>query len=91
MSDRVARAAVVHGVVQGVFFRYSCSVEADAAGVTGWVSNAPDGSVHAHLEGAPADVERLVSWLHQGPRHAVVERVDVRDVPPEGFRRFEVR
>jgi hypothetical protein len=32
-----------------------------------------------------------VVWARQGPRHAHVERVDVREVQPEGGSRFEVR
>ena len=91
MSEVVARDAVVHGRVQGVFFRASCQDEAQALGVRGWVSNAADGTVRAHLEGEAEDVEAMVEWLHQGPRHARVERVDVRDVPPQEPEGFEVR
>jgi acylphosphatase len=90
-TDRVARAVVVHGRVQGVFFRDSCRLQAEEAGVTGWVSNAPDGSVRALFEGPAAAVDQLVSWVHRGPRAADVVRVDVHEVPPEGLRRFEVR
>ena len=91
MSEVVAVAAVVHGRVQGVFFRASCQDEARALGVRGSVSNAADGTVQAHLEGSAEDVAAMVAWLHQGPRHAVVDRVDVRDVPPQGPTDFEVR
>ena len=47
MTDTVARHVVVHGRVQGVFFRDSCRREAQHAGVAGWVFNASDGTVHA--------------------------------------------
>jgi acylphosphatase len=87
----VARRVVVHGQVQGVFFRDSCRAEARDTGVRGWVTNAPDGTVHAHFEGSPDGVARLVAWVHHGPRHADVEHVDVVDVPPEGMPGFEVR
>jgi len=90
-TDRVARAVVVHGRVQGVFFRDTCRRQAEEGGVAGWVSNASDGSVHAWFEGPAAAVERLLSWARRGPRAADVDRVDVREVPPEGLRRFEVR
>ena len=89
--DRVARAVVVHGRVQGVFFRDSCRRQAEDEGVAGWVSNAPDGSVHARFEGPAESVDRMVAWAHRGPRSAAVARVDVREVPPEGLSRFEVR
>lgn len=91
MSDRTARHVVVHGLVQGVFFRDSCHGEAQAAGVDGWVSNAADGTVHAHVEGAAEAVDRMVAWMHHGPRHADVHRVDVTDAEPAGRSGFEVR
>jgi acylphosphatase len=89
-QDRVARRVTVHGRVQGVFFRDSCRAEAAARGVTGWVSNEPDGSVAALFEGAPDDVEALVAWCRVGPPAARVQRVDVEETAPQGARRFEV-
>ena len=86
-----ARRVRVHGRVQGVFFRDSCRAEAQARGVAGWVTNEPDGSVSAHLEGDPEAVAAVVAWCHDGPRHARVERVDEHDATPEGLAGFEVR
>jgi acylphosphatase len=87
----VARRVTVHGQVQGVFFRDSTRRRAQAAGVAGWVANRPDGTVEAHFEGSPEDVEVLVAYARRGPRGADVAHVDVRDVPPEGLSGFEVR
>ena len=81
----------MHGRVQGVFFRDSCRREARAVGVHGWVRNEHDGTVHAWFEGRAAGVQHLVEWVHGGPPHAAVERVDVTAVEPAGLRRFEVR
>ncbi|MGZ4427313.1 MAG: acylphosphatase [Nocardioidaceae bacterium] len=89
--QRVARKVVVHGFVQGVSFRWATQQEAERAGVDGWVSNAYDGTVHALFEGPADAVDRLVSFVHDGPRHASVDRVDVADVPPTGVAGFEVR
>jgi acylphosphatase len=86
-----ARRVRVHGRVQGVFFRDSCRAEAESRGVTGWVTNEPDGSVSAHLEGDEAAVAEVVAWCHTGPRHARVERVEERTTSPEGLTGFEVR
>ena len=61
------------------------------AGVAGWVTNASDGTVHAHLEGSADAVDRVVAWTRQGPPHALVEHVEVRDTPPAGLTGFEVR
>ena len=82
---------VVRGRVQGVFFRDSTRQRAQAAGVAGWVANRPDGTVEAVFEGDDDAVESLVAWMHDGPRGADVERVEVEDDAAEGLTRFEVR
>jgi acylphosphatase len=90
-GSSVRARVVVHGVVQGVFFRDSCRREAQARGVTGWVRNNHDGSVEAVFEGHSTDVEALVGWMRQGPRHAHVESVDVTQEPAEGLTGFRIR
>jgi acylphosphatase len=87
----VARRIVVHGLVQGVFFRDSCRREAEHLGVTGWVRNAGDGSVEAHFEGPEDAVAALVDWAHDGPRRARVDRVEVHDATSEHTGEFRVR
>lgn len=87
----IRRRVVVHGDVQGVFFRDSCRGEAAAAGVTGWVRNRSDGAVEAVFEGDDATVESLSDWCRTGPPHARVDRVDVTEEQPEGDTAFEVR
>jgi acylphosphatase len=42
---------VIHGRVQGVFFRDSTHRRASELGVSGWVRNNLDGSVEAAFEG----------------------------------------
>ena len=87
----VARHVVIHGRVQGIFFRESTRRRADAAGVAGWVTNRPDGAVEAWFEGASDDVGVLVDYVRHGPSGAEVERVEVDDVEPEGLGAFRVR
>ena len=91
MSGSVARRVVVHGRVQGVFFRDSTRSQAERLGVAGWVENRGDGTVAAHLEGPAEAVEALVDWCRSGPSHAQVERVDVDETAPQGFDGFAVR
>jgi acylphosphatase len=79
---------VIHGHVQGVFFRDTTRRRAAERGVAGWVRNNPDGTVEAVFEGVPEAVESLVRFAGQGPRGAVVERVDVIDEDPEGLSGF---
>ncbi len=87
----MARRVLVSGVVQGVFFRDSCRRQAQAAGVTGWVRNRPDGRVEALFEGPPAAVERLVAWCRQGPSQAEVDSVEISDQPLSGAKGFRLR
>ena len=82
---------MAYGRVQGVFFRDSTRQRAQSAGVAGWVENRPDGAVEAVFEGDADAVDSLVRWMHDGPRDAQVERVDVADEEPEGVQGFEVR
>jgi acylphosphatase len=86
----IRRRAVVHGLVQGVGFRYACARQAEALGVAGWVRNRPDDTVEAVVQGEPGAVEDMVTWLRQGPRHARVSKVDVVDEEPEHLAGFRV-
>lgn len=87
----IRRRVIVHGWVQGVYFRDSVRHRARAANVTGWVRNNRDGTVEAVFEGEPEAVERLIDFCRQGPRGAEVDRVDVVAEDSEGASGFEVR
>jgi acylphosphatase len=91
MSDPVRRRVVVHGDVQGVFFRDSCRREAESRGLAGWVTNRRDGAVEAVFEGDPGAVEAMVDWCGRGPRGADVDSVDTSTEDPEGLIGFEIR
>ena len=85
------RRVVVHGQVQGVFFRDSTERKARSRGVAGWVRNRSDGTVEAVFEGDPEAVESMVGFARSGPSRAEVRRVDVEEEEPEGLDGFEVR
>ncbi len=87
----IRRRVVVHGHVQGVFFRDSVRRRALQVGVTGWIRNNRDGTVEAVFEGAERDVDVLVTLCHKGPRGARVDRVDAGDEEPEGISGFGIR
>jgi len=91
MSDVARTRVVVHGHVQGVFFRDSCRREAQSRGLAGWVTNRPDGAVEAVFEGEPADVAALVEFCRDGPRGAEVRSVEESSEQPEGLTGFDVR
>jgi acylphosphatase len=73
---------VIHGRVQGVFFRNSMQREAQSLAVTGWVRNRSDGKVEAIVQGEPNAVDAMVRWAQRGPERASVERVEI--LPAEG-------
>jgi acylphosphatase len=87
----IRRRVVVHGFVQGVFFRDTVRRRAGERGVAGWVRNTPEGTVEAAFEGELAEVERLVDLCREGPRGARVDRVDVAEEEPEGVSGFRIR
>lgn len=87
----IRRRLIVHGHVQGVFFRDTTCRRAAARGIAGWVRNRPEGTVEAVFEGDPEAVEAMVAFCHEGPRGAQVERVELHAEQPAGLSSFEVR
>ena len=90
MNERTARRLVIHGRVQGVWFRESMRQEAERLKVTGWVRNCLDGTVEAAVEGSTYAVEAMIRWARRGPEAAQVTRVDVEDDPGR-YEAFEKR
>lgn len=91
MSDVVARHLLIHGRVQGVWFRASVRDEARRHGVSGWAANRADGSVEAFLEGPADAVAAVERYCGAGPPRAEVTRVDASDADPAGAVGFETR
>ncbi len=69
------RRYLVSGRVQGVGFRFFVVRAAESIGLCGTVRNLEDGSVEVVAQGTPDQLVRLESFLHHGPRHAIVESV----------------
>ena len=80
----------IHGVVQGVGYRWNMVQAARRRGVTGWVGNRHDGCVEAMVSGPRDVLDDLVAWARRGPPGARVDDIDV--TPGEGvFTAFEQR
>ena len=90
-GDVIRRRVVVHGNVQGVFFRDTTRERASSRGVAGWVENRSDGAVEAVFEGGADAVESMVRFCRAGPGRADVDRVDVSEEEPQGLSGFSVR
>ena len=83
---------VVTGRVQGVGFRYFTAARARALGLTGTVSNLPNGQVAITAGGDRAMLEALIGAIRDGPPGALVRdvRVDWEDAPARE-REFVIR
>ncbi|MCX6349477.1 MAG: acylphosphatase [Candidatus Aureabacteria bacterium] len=74
----------VSGTVQGVFFRHSAKVAAEALGLVGIARNLPDGRVEIIAEGPGEKLEELCAWARRGPAGARVEGTAVAWEKPTG-------
>ena len=83
---------IVHGRVQGVFFRANTRNIASDLSLKGYAKNLEDGSVEVVAEGNEEKLKRLVEFCKKGPEGAEVSKVDVKfsDAIDE-FKNFEVR
>jgi acylphosphatase len=66
---------VIHGRVQGVWFRAWAREQASALGLDGWVRNRRDGTVEALFSGDDRKVEEMVALCGDGPPRAKVTEV----------------
>ena len=87
----VARHLVIHGRVQGVFYRGWAVETARMLGLAGWVRNRRDGTVEALAQGDESAVERFIALAREGPSAASVERIDVSEQEPAPLSGFEQR
>jgi acylphosphatase len=87
---KIGKHLLIHGRVQGVYFRESMRERAEALNVNGWVRNRLDGSVEAMIHGEEVEVALLIEWAQRGPELANVERIDIGD-STEIFTSFEKR
>ena len=84
---------IIHGRVQGIFFRYNTNKLANKlGGIAGFVKNLPDGTVEVVAEGDDAKLKQLIEFCRQGPLLAKVTKVVVQEEKPKGeFKTFETR
>ncbi|BCK88744.1 acylphosphatase [Sideroxyarcus emersonii] len=68
---------LIHGRVQGVYFRDSMRREAQSLSISGWVRNRSDGTVEAVVQGQADAVDAIVRWAQCGPQLAQVARVEM--------------
>jgi len=77
MMEKICVRAIIHGRVQGVFFRMETRKAAQRIGVFGWVKNKEDGTVEALFEGEKERVDSVLEWCRKGPPLSEVEKVSL--------------
>ena len=83
---------IIHGIVQGVFFRANAKKVAESLGLKGYARNMPDGSVEIVAEGPEQKVKELIEFCKNGPGAARVDKVDVHiEEASKEFEGFEIR
>jgi len=91
MSELKRVTLIVHGRVQGVFYRDSTMRKARELGLAGTVRNLPEGSVEIVAQGPSTVLDDLIQWAYEGPPAAVVSEVQtIYDKPVQGLTGFSV-
>ncbi|MEE4155306.1 MAG: acylphosphatase [Erythrobacter sp.] len=86
-----AISVILHGRVQGVFYRDWTVERARAFGLAGWVRNLPEGTVEAHLEGDAQAIRAMIAAMQEGPPRALVNAIEQSDAEVQNFSSFERR
>jgi acylphosphatase len=81
----VHASITVHGLVQGVGYRWYANHHAVQLGLKGLVRNNYDGTVHVEVEGDRSLVEELINQLKVGPRSAHVNDLRVEWSEPKNL------
>ena len=83
---------IIHGLVQGVFFRSNTKREAMNLNLKGYVKNLPDGTAEVIAEGSEANIKHLIEFCKKSPEASQVSKVDVKFMEPKNeFQSFEVK
>ena len=83
---------IVHGNVQGVFFRSNARKIAGSLGLKGYAKNMPDDSVEIVAEGPEDKLKELIEYCKKGPEMADVSKIDVIFEEANGeFNGFEIK
>ena len=87
---KAATNIIVHGRVQGVWFRAGTKEKADQLGLLGWVKNRPDGTVEIHTEGEKQLLDKFITWCRIGTPAADVTSLDIDEVMVQEYKSFDI-
>ncbi len=88
---RISLRLIIHGRVQGVFYRDWTVQSARELGLAGWVKNQPDGTVAALLQGEEHAARTMIQRMQSGPPAARVERIEEQECEAGELAGFERR
>ena len=92
MGRQVQLHLIIHGRVQGVFFRLYAKEAADRLRLTGFARNTEDGSLELVAEGFPERLDEFERGMRKGPHLAHIESVFAQRKEASGrFTRFALR
>lgn len=80
-APTVIRRLLIHGRVQGVYYRVNAQSEALRLKLRGWVRNRHGGAVEAVVAGPAEAVDSFTDWARRGPAHARVDHIDIEELP----------
>ena len=69
---------IVHGTVQGVFFRAKTRNLALNLDLKGYAKNMPDRTVEVVAEGPKNKIKELIRFCKKGPEPAEVHKIDIK-------------
>ena len=75
-TERARAHIVVHGKVQGIFFRDFTKKTADSLELKGWVKNTQASTVEIVAEGEKSQLRKLIIAVKKGPALSKVDKVD---------------
>jgi acylphosphatase len=81
---------LVHGKVQGVFYRVSAKDVAEQLCIKGWIRNTKEGNVEAMVSGDEDRVKEFIEWCKKGPGKAEVIKVLVTEKEAQAFDGFKI-
>jgi len=91
MTDKIIHKKItLYGRVQGVAFRKFAHQMAKKCKIAGYVQNQANGTVYVEAEGTKEQIERFITWCHQGSPFSKVDRVEIEDSAAYYYSIFEI-
>ncbi|MCI9302578.1 acylphosphatase [Clostridium sp.] len=71
---------IVDGRVQGVGFRFFCTMNARTLDLTGWVRNMDNGMVEMEVQGEESSIEKFIRNIKKGNKFIRVDELSQKKI-----------